>query len=274
MITRDGAKMSKSKGNTISPREYVERFGADATRSFVCFMGPPDRGGDWTDEGVKGVRHFLDRLWRLSHEVLERTGEQAGPADDRPVEGAALELRRKAHWAIDKVTRDFERGFQFNTAIAAVMELVNESYRLKEELWADPAGAAAVRFATATAASLIFPFAPHIGAEVYDAMTGERVWEQPWPEADPALLSSDTFTLVLQVNGKLRDRVEADVDAREDDLIRIARESDRVRQHIDGKQVVKEVVVPGKLVNLVVEIAAWFAFGPPEAFTRRSAQVC
>ena len=98
-------------------------------------------------------------------------------------------------------------------------------------------------------------------------MTGERVWEQPWPEADPALLSSDTFTLVLQVNGKLRDRVEADVDAREDDLIRIARESDRVRQHIDGKQVVKEVVVPGQAREPRGEIAAWFAFRPPEAFT-------
>jgi leucyl-tRNA synthetase len=179
-------------------------------------------------------------------------GEEAGPVEDAALEGEALELRRKAHWAIAKVTRDFERGFQFNTAIAAVMELVNDAYRLKDGLWEDAVGASSVRFATATAASLIFPFAPHVGTEVYEAMTGERVWEQPWPEADPALLSSDTFTLVLQVNGKLRDRVEADVDAPEDELIRIARESERVRQHIDGRQVVKEVVVPGKLVNLVV----------------------
>ncbi len=150
------------------------------------------------------------------------------------------------------MTRDFNRGFQFNTAIAAVMELVNDAYRLKDGLWGDPSGDAALRFSTATAASLIFPFAPHLGAEVYEAMTGDRVWEQPWPEPDTALLATDTFTLIVQVNGKLRDRVEADVDASEDDLIRIARESDKVRQHIDGKQVVKEVVVPNKLVNLVV----------------------
>jgi leucyl-tRNA synthetase len=256
MITRDGAKMSKSKGNTISPREYVERFGADATRTFICFMGPPEKGGDWTDEGVKGVEHFLDRLWRLSREVVERTGgapSGGGVSDGWPPDGPALELTRKAHWAIDKVTRDFNRGFQFNTAIAAVMELVNDAYRLKGELWGDAAGETALRFATATAASLVFPFAPHLGSEVYEAVAGERVWEQPWPEADPALLARDTFTLVLQVNGKLRDRVEADAGASKDQLLRLARESEPVRRHLDGKEVVKEVVVPGKLVNLVVK---------------------
>jgi len=249
MITRDGAKMSKSKGNTISPREYVERFGADATRTFVCFMGPPEKGGDWTDEGVKGVEHFLDRLWRLEQEVAERTA----PSGSAPApEGPALELTRKANWAIDKVTRDFNRGFQFNTAIAAVMELVNDAYRLKADLWGDPAGDAALRFATSTAASLIFPFAPHLGSEVYEKITGERVWEQPWPEADSALLERDTFTLVVQVNGKLRDRVEAGSDASKDELLALARQSERVRQHLDGREVVKEIVVPGKLVNLVV----------------------
>jgi leucyl-tRNA synthetase len=249
MITRDGAKMSKSKGNTISPREYVERFGADGTRTFICFMGPPEKGGDWTDEGVKGVSHFLDRLWRLSQEVVDRTS----PDDDGGApDGAALELTRKAHWAIDKVTRDFDRGFQFNTAIAAVMELVNDAYRLKDGLWDTAEGGRALRFATATAASLIFPFAPHLGSEVHEAIEGDRVWERPWPQADPALLERDTFTLIVQVNGKLRDRVEADSGASQEDLLRLARDSERVRQHLDGKEVVKEIVVPGKLVNLVV----------------------
>ena len=253
IITRDGAKMSKSKGNTISPREYVEQYGADAIRTFICFMGPPERGGDWTDEGVKGVRHFLDRLWRLSREVAERTSPDALAADGAgSAEGPALELLRKTHWAIDKATRDFERGFAFNTAIAAVMELVNDAYRLKDGLWGDPVGDGALRFATAAAASLIFPFAPHLGAEVYESVAGARVWEQPWPQPDPQLLERETFTLVVQVNGKLRDRLEAAVDAEEQELIRLARDSERVRAHIDGKQVVKEVVVPGKLVNLVV----------------------
>jgi len=248
MITRDGAKMSKSKGNTVSPGDYVERYGADTARTYVCFMGPPERGGDWTDEGVEGVNRFLSRLWRLCEEVETRTGaEEPGAA-----EGEARELQAKAHWAIDKVTRDFQRGFQFNTAISAVMELVNDAYRLKDGLYGTPEGDAAIRFATATAASLVFPFAPHLGSEVYERLSGGRVWEQPWPEADPQMLVSDTVTLVVQVNGKLRDRIEAPAEAPKEELLRLARESEKVAKHLDGQQIVKEIVVPGKLVNLVV----------------------
>jgi leucyl-tRNA synthetase len=251
MITRDGAKMSKSRGNTVSPAEYVERYGADTARTYICFMGPPERGGDWTDEGVEGVNRFLSRLWRLCQEVEERT-RPAAPGAAAKAGGAARELEAKAHWAIEKATRDFERGFQFNTAISAVMELVNDAYRLKDGLYGEAAGEAALRFATVTAASLIFPFAPHLGSEIYERLAGGRVWEQPWPEADPRLLASDTVTLVVQVNGKLRDRIDAAADAPREELLRLARESEKVARHIDGKEVVKEVVVPGKLVNLVV----------------------
>jgi leucyl-tRNA synthetase len=249
MITRDGAKMSKSKGNTVSPGDYVERYGADTARTYVCFMGPPERGGDWTDEGVEGVNRFLSRLWRLAEEVETRTeaGEPGAGA-----EGEVRELLAKAHWAIDKTTRDFQRGFQFNTVISAVMELVNDAYRLKDGLYESPQGGAAVRFATATAASLVFPFAPHLGAEIWERLEGGRVWEQPWPQADPALLVSDTVTLVVQVNGKLRDRIEAPAEAPKEELLRLARESEKVARHLDGQQIVKEIVVPGKLVNLVV----------------------
>src|SRR5260221_9022905 len=210
MITRDGAKMSKSKGNTVSPAEYVARYGADTARTYVCFMGPPERGGDWSDEGVEGVNRFLSRLWRLCEEVEPI---QAAEIDAATAEGQTREMLAKAHWAIDKVSRDFERGFQFNTAIAAVMELVNEAYRLKDDLYSGPAGVAAIRFATPTAASLIFPFAPHLGAEVWERLQGGRAWEAPWPVADPELLISDTVTLVVQGNGKLRDRIEAAADA-------------------------------------------------------------
>ncbi|HEV2789954.1 MAG TPA: leucine--tRNA ligase [Solirubrobacterales bacterium] len=249
MITRDGAKMSKSRGNTVSPGDYVERYGADTARTYVCFMGPPERGGDWTDEGVEGVNRFLSRLWRLAEEVEART-EAGEPGAD--AEGAARELLAKAHWAIEKTTRDFQRGFQFNTVISAVMELVNDAYRLKDGLYKTPEGGAVVRFATATAASLIFPFAPHLGSEIYERLAGGRVWEQPWPQADPALLVSDTVTLVVQVNGKLRDRIEVPAEAPKDELLKMARESEKVARHLDGQEIVKEIVVPGKLVNLVV----------------------
>jgi leucyl-tRNA synthetase len=251
MITRDGAKMSSSKGNVVSASETVDRYGADTARTYVCFMGPPDKGGDWTDESVEGVYRFLTRLWRLKEEVAERTTTGHGTALDSPG-GPAGELLRKAHWAIDKVTRDIERDFGFNTAIAAVMELVNEAYRLKDELYGDDLGGQAVRFSASTAASLLFPFAPHLSAEVYEALTGRRVWEDPWPKADPELLASDSFTLVVQVNGKRRAGVEAPAGASREQLVELARGDAAVRRHIDGKEVVKEVVVPGKLVNLVV----------------------
>ena len=159
MITRDGAKMSKSKGNVVSPADYVERFGADTARTYISFMGPPEKGGDWSDEGVEGVFRFLSRLWRLAAEVAEPDRARPEPRDGRRRRSAVL---AKAHWAIDRSPRDFQRSFQFNTAIAAVMELVNEIYARKDALYDDEAGAAAVRFATATAASLLFPFAPHL----------------------------------------------------------------------------------------------------------------
>jgi leucyl-tRNA synthetase len=249
MITRDGAKMSKSRGNAVSPAEYVDRFGADALRAYICFVAPPIKDGDWSDKGVEGVFRFLARLWRLGREVAERTepGGSTEGTDDN-----ARELLAKAHWAIDKATRDIEPRFQFNTAIAAVMELVNKIYELKDELYEDPTGSGVVRFSTTTAASLLFPFAPHLGSEIYQWLTGERVWEQPWPEADPALLAHDTVMIVIQVNGKLRDRVMAASDANEKDLLELAYASENVQRHLDGKEVVKEVVVPGKLVNLVV----------------------
>jgi leucyl-tRNA synthetase len=248
MITRDGAKMSKSRGNTVSPAEYVDRFGADTLRTYICFHAPPIKGGDWSDEGAEGIFRFLARLWRLGGEVAERTG----PGEVTSAEGDARILLAKAHWAVDKVTRDIDPRFQFNTAISAVMELVNEIYRLKDGLYADPNGAAAVRFATSTAASLLFPFAPHLCAEVYEWLEGKRVWEQPWPEADPELLERDTYMLVVQVNGKLRDRIEVASDTAEPELVELAKSSDNVQRHLDGKAIVKEIVVPGRLVNLVV----------------------
>jgi leucyl-tRNA synthetase len=238
MITRDGAKMSKSKGNVISPREYVERYGADTARCYILFIGPPDQGADWSDEGVGGVHRFLSRLWRIATDL--------GAGDATP-SGEASDLVRKAHWAIDKVTSDLGERFAFNTAISAVMELVNDCYRFKDSAPADH-----LRFAVATAGSLIFPFAPHLGAEVYELITGGRVWEKPWPAADPELLVGDTIEVVVQVNGKLRDRLSVPAGLERDELEQRARQSPKVAAHLDGGEVVKVIVVPDKLVNVVV----------------------
>jgi leucyl-tRNA synthetase len=239
MITRGGAKMSKSKGNTVSPQEIVGRLGADTARCYILFLGPPGQDADWQDEGAGGVHRFLSRLWTAARDAPDAASEPAG--------GKASALLHKSHWAIDKVTRDMQPDrFAFNTAIAAVMELVNEIYRQRDSVPAEH-----VRFAVATAGSLIFPFAPHVGAEVYEQMTGRRVWQEPWPEADPILLTSDEVQLVVQLNGKLIDRIAAPAEASQEQLEEIARGSAKLAARLDGQQIVKAVVVPGKLVNFV-----------------------
>jgi leucyl-tRNA synthetase len=239
----DGNKMSSSKGNVIAPRDIVERYGADAARTYILFMGPADQDAAWSESGVAGVYRFLARLWVLGEE-LSSGNEGADPPEDP--QGDSLTLIRKAHWAIDKVTGDVGGRFAFNTAIAAIMELINEIYRHPD------ATPEARRFATATAASLVFPFAPHLASEIYERLTGLRVWETPWPDADPELLLTETFELVCQVNGKVRDRVPAPSGAPREELERLCLETRGVKAHLDGLEIAKVIVVPDKLVNVVV----------------------
>jgi leucyl-tRNA synthetase len=246
MITREGAKMSKSRGNVISPQAYVDRYGADTARCYILFIGPPDQDADWSDTGVEGVHRFLSRLWRLAADVAQRTPDHPLPDDPSADD---LELMRKAHWAIDKVTHDLAGRFAFNTAIAAIMELTNTASKQREE--GDPSPGA-MRFALATAASLLFPFAPHTAADAFERLAGRRVWEEPWPAADQRYLERDTYELVCQVNGKVRDRVQAPAGAAREELEALCLGADNVRAHIDGRDVVKVVVVPERLVNVVV----------------------
>jgi leucyl-tRNA synthetase len=247
MVTKDGAKMSKSRGNVVSPADIIERVGVDTARAYTLFVGPPDQDADWSDEGVDGVFRFISRLWRLAAETADRSGgAEPGLALTSEPSSDDVVLLRKTHWAIDKVSGDLRR-FAFNTAIAAVMELFNDCSRLR-----DQASLPALRFALGNAASLLFPFAPHACADIYDRLTGERVWEQPWPEADEAMLESDTYELVCQVNGKVRDRVQAGAEDDETTLKALCMAAPNIIAHVEGKQIVKEIVVPGKLVNLVV----------------------
>ena len=234
MIHYRGAKMSKSKGNVVMPNPYIERFGADAVRLNILFMGPADQDAEWQDTGIEGTSRFLGRLWRT---VLEAMEKPASAAEVTP-------LVRKAHQTIAKVSDDIDRRFVFNTPIAAVMELVNEINRTPE----DPG----VRFAAETAVSLIQPYAPHIAEELWQRLGHERLWIEPWPVYDESLLEQETFELVVQVNGKLRDRMEASVGASEQELIELASSSPRVAAFLEGKTLRKTIVVPRKLVNLVV----------------------
>ncbi len=239
MIHYLGAKMSKTKGNVVSPDEMVERYGADAVRLYILYMGPAEDDIEWQDAGIEGMSRFLGRLWRLGLEVAER-----GPVEAP----SGAPLVRRAHEAIAKVGDDILRRFQFNTPIAAVIELVNDVYLVKD----DPERAGEVRFATETAVSLIQPYAPHLAEELWERLGGGRLWKEPWPQADPALLERETFELVVQVNGRVRDKVEVPVGLSEPELLARAKELPRVRAHVDGKEIRREIVVPGKLVNFVV----------------------
>jgi leucyl-tRNA synthetase len=233
-VQMGGSKMSKTRGNVAGPDELVARYGADAVRLNILFMGPADQDMEWTDSGIEGVSRFVRRLWRTVLEVAEAS----------PREGESGALTRKAHQTIARVGDDIGRRLQFNTPIAAVMELVNELARETD--------APDARFAAETAVSLIQPYAPHVAEELWERLGRSRLWEEPWPEADESLLERDTFELVVQVNGKVRDRIEVAVSLSEDELVETAKASPKVQAHVNGKSVRQAIVVPRKLVNLVV----------------------
>ncbi len=229
-----GAKMSKSKGNVIGPDMFVDRYGADPVRLAMLFIGPADQDMEFTEEAFEGMVRFVRRLWRIVGEVVEAEARSDG--------GGAL--TRKANETIARVTDDIGRRESFNTAIAAVMELVNELAR--------DVAAPDARFAAETAVSLIQPYAPHVAEELWSVLGGSRLWEAEWPVADESQLVRETFELVIQVNGKVRDRVEAAAGESDERLVERALASPRVQAHLDGKQVRQTIVVPGRLVNIVV----------------------
>jgi leucyl-tRNA synthetase len=235
-VTQGGAKISKRVGGAATPDELVEIYGADATRLSILFIGPADQDMEWTPTGVEGMQRFLRRVWRLVGEVADNA-----PAGGTPGDGA---LTRRVHRTIARVTDDLGRRQQFHTPIAAVMELVNELSKSPD----DPAA----RFAAETTVSLLQPYAPHVAEELWERLGHERLWEAPWPQADPSFLEDDTFELVVQVNGKVRDRFRVPVDLAEDELIARAKESPKVQAHLNGGKIRQTIVVPRRLVNLVV----------------------
>jgi leucyl-tRNA synthetase len=254
MIYKDGAKMSKSKGNVVAPDEIVSRYGADALRLYTLFMGPPDADKEWTDTGVAGPYRFLDRAYRVVSGIAASTGGQPCPTiSTLPDDPAAADLLRRTHATIAKVTDDVNRRLQFNTAIAACMELLNAIERARGRLSGTSGGDQVLRFAAASLVAVIQPFAPHIGEELWSRLGGERLWAERWPAADPRFLVADTFECVVQINGKLRDRVTLPRGLSEEEVVAAVRDLPRVAPHLHGATIVKWIVVPDKLVNLAIK---------------------
>ncbi len=258
MVIKDGAKMSKSKGNVVDPDLMVAKYGADTVRVFALFAAPPEKDLDWSDTGIEGASRFLSRLWRLVTEELAGLLTPVAACADAASLGLSglpplfAELRRREHATAAKAGADIRERFQFNTAIAAVMELVNFLYANVDAFKAEPKGGKAVSSAVATLLTVLSPIAPHICEELWRSIGHTRLLiEQPWPRHDPAALVTDEVEIVVQVCGKLRGKLRVPRDASREDVERAALDEPNVVKHIEGKTVRKVIVVPGKLVNVV-----------------------
>lgn len=243
MVIKDGAKMSKSLGNVVSPDEMVDHYGADSARMYSLFAAPPDRDLDWQEDGVSGINRFLGRAYRF----ISRHAESTGGGDD--LNESDRQALRKLHQTIAKITADFESRWHFNTSVAALMELVNELYQLEAKL-----SARAAHEAARSLTLMLAPFAPYASQDLWEQFGGEgAVFRYPWPEADPILAKEDEAEIPVQVNGKLRGHLRAAFGTSRETLEAMALGLEKIKPFLAGKQVVKVVIVPDKLVNVVVK---------------------
>lgn len=253
MVIKDGAKMSKSLGNVVSPEEILEKYGADTARLFILFAAPPERELEWSDKGVEGSFRFLNRVWRIVYAFLPEIEKKVTNYDVAALTEADKDLRRVLHSTIKKVTADIDVRFNFNTAISSLMELVNALYAYKEAVAAPNAGL--VYEATSALVKMLAPFVPHMCEELWDGAfdSTASVHTQSWPEYDEDALKVDNIEIVLQVNGKVRGRLVVPAAATKEELEKIAMEDANVKAHIGAATVRKVICVPGRLVNVVAK---------------------
>lgn len=248
MVIKDGAKMSKSLGNVVSPAEIIEKYGADTARLFILFAAPPERELDWSDKGVEGSFRFLNRVWRLAYDFKAKYNI----SDDtyKINNDADKAMAYTLNFTIKKVTEDIRDRFNFNTAISAIMELVNDMYKYKEGEVNEALYAAAIK----NLIVLIAPFVPHIAEEIWEELEyGGSVHEQSWPEYNEENLVKDTVEIVVQINGKNKEKINIPGDAGRDEMLKIAEEDETIKKLTEGLNVVKMIAVPGRLINLVVK---------------------
>ena len=248
MVIKDGAKMSKSLGNVVSPKEIIEKYGADTARLFILFAAPPERELDWSDKGVEGSYRFINRVYRMVYEFSQKYSD--APDDYEIKTEADKSMAYWMNYAIKKVSDDIGERFNFNTAISTIMEMVNEMYRYKEGEVNAGLYAAAIR----NLIIMLAPFVPHVTEEMWEHLGyGGSVHDQSWPEYDESALVKDTVEIVVQINGKIKEKINIAVDLSREEMEKTAMENDKVKGLIDGKNVVKVIAVPGKLINIVVK---------------------
>ena len=256
MVLMDGSKMSKSKGNIVDPDEMIAKYGADTVRLFCLFAAPPERDFDWTESGIEGASRFLARIWRLYMETRESLipVTACSSKESDAVSKIAKDARYKEHATVKKAGEDIGNRYQFNTAIASVMELVNTLYLSKDELSKTEEGRRVLSSSIATVLTLLSPITPHLCEELWEDMQKGKlgfIGSQPWPQWSQDALTRDSITLVVQINGKVRSKISLSASATDEQLKSAALEDDAVKRHLQGKSVKKIVVVPGKLVSIV-----------------------
>jgi leucyl-tRNA synthetase len=258
MVLKDGQVMSKSKGNVVDPDDMIQKFGADALRLYVMFVAPPEKEIEWTDAGLEGSWRFLARVWRLADSLIDTIGGNGVPSPSavelNELNGAERALRRKTHETIKRVTLDLDPRVHLNTAVSAMMELVNELYGFTSANAIDsPAAAAVLKEAVEALVRMLSPFAPHMCEELWEALGHMGgIVAAGWPVYDEAVAKASAVVIPVQVNGKLRGRVTVPADASDDELREAALADPQVRQHVEGKTIKKVVVAKGKLVSIVV----------------------
>ena len=253
MVIKDGAKMSKSLGNVVSPEEILSKYGADTARLFILFAAPPERELEWSDQGVEGSFRFLNRIWRIVQAFEAVLAQKVTEYDHSNLSEADKDMRRVLHSSIKKVTNDIETRFNFNTAISTMMELVNALYAYKEA--AKEPNAGLIYEAISDLIKMMSPFVPHITEELWRGAidANSSVHEQSWPECDEEALKVDNVEIVLQVNGKVRGRLTVPAEATKEELEKIAMADANVQAHIGDATVRKVICVPGRLVNIVAK---------------------
>ena len=253
MVIKDGNKMSKSKGNTVSPDDIVDKYGADTVRAFMLFASPPDKDLEWSDKGVEGCSRFLNRIWRLVDKFSSGYSKDADPSK-LEISPALKELRGELHRAVKAVTIDIGERMQYNTAIARMMELVNAVYKISEDELVTDAGKAVLSEIFGKFVPMLAPFVPHIAEEMWEMLGyNEMIVIHKWPEYIEALCARNEIEIVFQVNGKIRSKANVPADITKEDMEKTAKADERVIEHTKDKQIVKVIVVPGKLVNIVVK---------------------
>ena len=249
MVIKDGAKMSKSLGNVVSPEEIIEKYGADTARLFILFAAPVERDLDWSDQGVEGAFRFLNRVWRILLQFEGAIKSAPAACDPSALTPEETELRRVLHMTVKKVTEDVRDRFMFNTAISSIMELVNAFYAFQDK----ELSPALARETASMLLRMLAPFAPHITEELWARLFTGSVHAEKWPAYDASALTQDEIEVVLQINGKVRDRVKIAADLDKEAMEQLVTELPRARELTEGKTIVKVICVPGKLVNIVVK---------------------